>query len=48
MHNIYITLSHLCFRDGLVILQNITIQNIHKANFKKNILKNDYIYQNII
>jgi hypothetical protein len=39
MHNIYNTLSCMCYIDGLVILQNITIQNISKANFKKRFLK---------
>jgi predicted transglutaminase-like cysteine proteinase len=35
MHNIYVTLSCLRSLNGLVILRNITIQDIHKANFKK-------------
>jgi len=39
MHNMYVTLSCLCSFDGLIILQNITIQNIHKVNFKKGSLE---------
>jgi hypothetical protein len=35
MHNIYITLSRLRSINGLTILQNITMQNICKVNFKK-------------
>jgi len=34
MHNIYVISSHLCSIDGLIFLQDITIQDIHKANFK--------------
>jgi len=37
MHNIYITLSCLCSIDELIILQDITIQNISKIEFKKKI-----------
>ncbi len=33
------TLSHLCFIDRLVILRDITIQDISKANFKKGLLE---------
>ncbi len=35
MHNIYFTLSSLHFINGLVILWNITIQNISKAKILK-------------
>jgi hypothetical protein len=37
MHNIYITLSDLQSIDGLIILQNIIMQDINKTNFKKRI-----------
>ncbi len=39
MHNMYVTLSCLCSFDGFIILQNITIQNIHKVDFKKGSLE---------
>jgi len=39
MHNIYITLSPPQSMDGFIILQNITMQDICKANFKKGSLK---------
>jgi hypothetical protein len=35
MHNIYVTLLCLRSLNGLVILQDIIIQDIHKANFLK-------------
>jgi len=34
MHNIYVTLSCLSSLNEFVILRNITIQDIRKANFK--------------
>jgi hypothetical protein len=39
MHNIYVTSSHLNSIYGLIFLQDITIQDIHKANFKKELLE---------
>ncbi len=39
MHNIYVTLSCLQSIDGFIILQNITMQEICKVNFKKRSLK---------
>jgi hypothetical protein len=39
MHNIYVTLSRLQSMDGFIILQNITMQDISKANFKKGLLE---------
>jgi hypothetical protein len=39
MDNIYVTLSHLHSLDRLVVLQDITIQDIHKTSFKKRLLK---------
>jgi hypothetical protein len=35
MHNTYITLSHLQSTNGLIIIWNIIMQDISKANFKK-------------
>ncbi len=48
MHNIYITLSHLRSIDGFIILQNITMQDICKASFKKGSQKCYNLLQNII
>jgi len=39
VHNIYITLSPPQSIDGFIILQNITVQDVCKANFKKRSLK---------
>jgi hypothetical protein len=39
MHNIYVTLLCLQSIDGLIILQNITIQDICKTEFKKRFLE---------
>jgi hypothetical protein len=39
MHNIYVTSSHLHHIDGLIFLQDTTIQDIHKANFKNELLE---------
>jgi hypothetical protein len=35
MHNIYVTLSRLRSLDGLIILKDISIEDICKAKFKK-------------
>jgi IMP cyclohydrolase len=37
--NIYVTFSCLQSMDGLIILQNITMQDISKANLKKGLLE---------
>ncbi len=39
MHNMYVTFSRLHFLNGLIILQDITIQDICKVNFKINFKK---------
>lgn len=39
MHKNMQMLSHLCSIYGFIILQNITIQNRHKINFKHESLK---------
>jgi hypothetical protein len=44
MHNIYVTISHLCSIDGFVILKDITIQNIHDIKFNKKIIISYYTY----
>jgi hypothetical protein len=43
MHNIYVTLSCLPSLNGFVILQNITIQDICKVNFKKGSLEMTFV-----
>jgi hypothetical protein len=45
MHNIYVTLSCLDFKNGLVILQDIiTIQDIRKVHFKNKSLEMTTIF----
>jgi hypothetical protein len=39
MHNMYVTFSRLRSLNGLIILQDITIQDICKVNFKINLKK---------
>jgi hypothetical protein len=39
MQNIYVTSSHLHSIGGFIFLQDITIQDIHKANLKKELLE---------
>ncbi len=39
MHNIYVTLSWLCSLDGLLILRDISIEDICKAIFKQGSLE---------
>jgi len=42
MHNIYVTLSHIRSFNGVVLLQDIIIQDICRANFKKMSLEMTY------
>jgi len=39
MHNIYVTLSSLCSLGGLIILRDVSFQDICKPKFKKALLK---------
>jgi hypothetical protein len=41
MHNIYVTLSQLRSLDGVVILKDISIEDICKAKFKKGVIRDD-------
>ena len=49
MHNIYVTLSHLRSNKGLVLLQDIAIEDLKKAKYREGALEytNSEFYNNV-